>query len=404
MGLIPKLLSLVLLVGGLDMAVAIAGEPACEGPYKGRKPTPEELATVLRNHRAWLESDRKSDDERKANLCRADLEGAPLLHANLEGADLSGANLQGVYLILANLEGAHLFGANLREAVLFGANLRKAVLIAANLREADLRDADLQEAILHGANLQRAVYEPKLGTLPNFWTLTRPDNHLDKLVFHYAPAGLIALRNAFKEGGMRTQERQLTYAIEHTKQLQAWNPSWHNPKWKDNRLWLEKLAGKSESLFSYILFELPSGYGMAPGRALWSLFGFIPWFALFYWVALQRVQSHSGLWMLVPADRIAPGRGHEKLVRIRRHPAKTWRERLRGQSRLVRTSLYFSVLSAFHLGWRELNVGTWIARMQPREYTLRATGWVRTVSGLQSLLSVYLLALWVLTYFGRPFE
>jgi hypothetical protein len=35
---------------------------------------------------------------------------------------------------------------------------------------------------------------------------------------------------------------------------------------------------------------------------------------------------------------------------------------------------------------------------------LRATGWVRFVAGLQSLLSIYLLALWVLTYFGRPFE
>jgi hypothetical protein len=77
---------------------------------------------------------------------------------------------------------------------------------------------------------------------------------------------------------------------------------------------------------------------------------------------------------------------------------------LRGESRLVCTSLYFSLLSAFHLGWREFNVGTWITRMQPREYTLRATGWVRTVSGIQSLISVYLLALWVLTYFGRPFE
>jgi hypothetical protein len=44
------------------------------------------------------------------------------------------------------------------------------------------------------------------------------------------------------------------------------------------------------------------------------------------------------------------------------------------------------------------------ARVQSREYVLRATGWVRTVAGIQSLLSVYLLALWVLTYFGRPFE
>jgi hypothetical protein len=65
---------------------------------------------------------------------------------------------------------------------------------------------------------------------------------------------------------------------------------------------------------------------------------------------------------------------------------------------------YFSLLSAFNIGWRELNVGNWIARIQPREYTLRATGWARTVSGIQSLISVFLLALSVLTYFGRPFD
>ena len=90
-------------------------------------------------------------------------------------------------------------------------------------------------------------------------------------------------------------------------------------------------------------------------------------------------------------------------MRITRHPTKTWREFLRGEARLFCTSFYFSLLSAFSLGWRALNVGTWIARVQSREYVLRATGWVRTVSGIQSLLSVYLLALWVLTYFGRPF-
>jgi hypothetical protein len=82
------------------------------------------------------------------------------------------------------------------------------------------------------------------------------------------------------------------------------------------------------------------------------------------------------------------------------------RDRLRGLPPLkaIAYGLYFSLLSAFHIGWRDLNVGNWIARMQPREYTLRPSGWVRFVSGLQSLLSVYLLALSVLTYFGRPFE
>ena len=85
----------------------------------------------------------------------------------------------------------------------------------------------------------------------------------------------------------------------------------------------------------------------------------------------------------------------------------TWarfNERLWRIWRALRLALYFSLLSAFHLGWRELNVGTWISRLQKREYNLRATGWVRTVSGLQSLLSVYMLALWALTYFGRPFD
>jgi hypothetical protein len=71
--------------------------------------------------------------------------------------------------------------------------------------------------------------------------------------------------------------------------------------------------------------------------------------------------------------------------------------------RRIGRALQFSILSAFHIGWRDLNVGTWLARLQTREYTLRATGRVRTFAGVQSLLSVYLLAMWVLTYFGRPF-
>jgi hypothetical protein len=40
---------------------------------------------------------------------------------------------------------------------------------------------------------------------------------------------------------------------------------------------------------------------------------------------------------------------------------------------------------------------------QPREYTLRATGWAHGIR-YRSILSVYLPTLWVLAYFGRPFE
>ncbi len=67
-------------------------------------------------------------------------------------------------------------------------------------------------------------------------------------------------------------------------------------------------------------------------------------------------------------------------------------------------AFYFSLLSTFHIGWRDLNVGNWIVRIQPNDYIMKADGWVKSVSGIQSLLSIYLLALWVLTQFGRPFD
>jgi hypothetical protein len=76
--------------------------------------------------------------------------------------------------------------------------------------------------------------------------------------------------------------------------------------------------------------------------------------------------------------------------------------RIRGVSAIF-YAFYFSLLSSLHVGWRERNAGNWICRIQSQEYALRASGWVRTVAGIQSLVSVYLIAIWALTYFGRPF-
>jgi hypothetical protein len=339
-----------------------------------------------------------------------------LIQANLKWAKLEGANFQQAILIEANFDQADLTGAYLRQFVPIGIslqerdfwgvnspepNFQEANLAGAKLQGVDLGKANFGGASLFKANLDGAAFDSP--DLPNLRPLAGAVN-LEKITFHESPLALITLREAFKREGMREQERQITHAIERTRRLQAWDPSWDIPWARDGRPWPEKLRGKTESLFTYVLFELPSGYGLAPRRAVAGLLGLIPIFAFPYWIGVRNANSRSGIWMIVPADRIATGRGQEKVVRIRPHTARTWRQRLVSEYRMFRMSLYFSVLSAFHLGWREFNVGTWIARIQPREYTLRATGWVRTVSGIQSLLSVYLLALWVLTYFGRPFE
>jgi len=105
------------------------------------------------------------------------------------------------------------------------------------------------------------------------------------------------------------------------------------------------------------------------------------------------MQSSDGIWRVWVDTRVRADLGRDEPEKIQT-----------GWWSALGIGFYFSVLSAFNIGWRDLNVGSWIARIQRREYTLRATGWARMVSGFQSLISVYLLAMWALTYFGRPFE
>jgi hypothetical protein len=429
MSQISTILSAALLVEVLFMALPCLGgqglsaEP-CEGPYKDRQPTPEALTAVLSNHQAWIMDGREPYDGRRANLCQADLSDANLQKAllwgtNLQRARLRRANLQEVLLDGANLQEADLSDANLQRATLRGANLQRAQLGGANLQEADLSDANLQEALLMWANLAGVFFEPKPGSLPALWTLTSSRSKLEAMTFRHSPAALVELREAFRNAGLRTQERQIIYALAHSRRLQDWHPTWYYPGSRDERPRLEKLSGKGESLFKYVWFELPVGYGLVPQRALEILGLLILLFSIPYMIALHPFRSamhahgRAGIWAIWRADRVHQGEGTCYPSRVthtfifprlqERAAGRWWGAVLRGLC-VPLLGLYFSLLSAFSPGWRELDVGIWIARMQPREYTWRATGWVRTVSGVESPLSVYLLVLWVLTYFGRPFE
>ncbi len=246
------------------------------------------------------------------------------------------------------------------------------------LRKASLGEVHLKGANLWGAYLEGVLYEAKLGALPDIVSLKSAE-HLETMRFEESPHALEELRQAFKQAGMRQQEREITYAIKRSEQQNAW-----------------KDGNYIESLFNFIVFDLPVGYGLYPVRALWILAALILVFALFYgWAIKMPSQSHS-IYRLWPEGRIEVAENGAEVA----NDAKTEQLDARGW-RVVTYALYFSLLSAFHIGWRELNVGNWITRLQRHPYTLQATGWIRTVSGLQSLISVYLLAMWVLTYFGR---
>lgn len=353
----------------------------CDGKYKGIRPTEEELKKILEDHEKWVKTVYEPAKEAnplvlphevvpqdgRANLCEADLKGADLGKANLLGANLRHANLSGVNLWRANLSMADLTLANLS-----GADLKHANLSGSNLWRANFSGMDLRVA-----NLDSVMFELKPGALPLIPDIALAEN-LSLMQYKDSPHSLVELRDAFKKAGLRQQEREITYAIEHTRRQLRWK---------------EGILGKMESTFKLILFELTSDYGMSPGRPLGILLVFVIIFSLPYGIAL-KAKGRTGIWQDWQKDRVLKGEGQEGPVRL--SPG--------GLLRRIRLAFYFSLLSAFHVGWRELNVGQWIIRLQPHEYTLRGTGWTRTISGIQSLISVYLVALSVLTYFGRPFE
>jgi len=435
---IGRAVRIVMMAGLLSGASASADGP-CNGPHNHQSPgSPEAVAKLIEAHQAWMKNGQVKANQ--ANLCgiiltKLDLKGVDLRHALLRDADLTGINLKRAKLEDADLTGAVLIGANLQEADLTDATLDHADLSKANLRSAKLTgallmdavateaifsSADLRKAVLKGADLTGAyldtdlhsvVLELRPGRLPNVPSLALA-THLAQLKFAVSPHSLVELREAFRKSGMRREEREITYAIRHEERMRS------------NML---------EGFFNWALFEVPTGYGMAPGRALMLLGAILVVFAIPYTFMLRPTRKHdepcpvvkkegedkhemtcwpvsAGIWAVQMGDCVhkwdddKPVRLTTEFVFPRARPMEAPYGRAIHWLLACIAGLYFSALSSFQMGWKELNVGTWMTRLQPREYTIRPTGWVRTVSGIQSLISVYLLALWVLTYFGRPFE
>jgi uncharacterized protein YjbI with pentapeptide repeats len=433
----------------------------CQGRYKnGTMPRKADLELLLKAHLDWLSNyrgkqltDAQLFDGRKANFCNANLQppvplkGADLTSANLRGAsfqknDLSGTVLEGADLAQANmrmttLEGArlnhgigvdftrarlqqadlsngHFYHSDFTEAVLHKAkmadiHLENVKLNGAQLQNADLTSSRLESVDLTGSWLQGTDFSKSTLVSVNFANARMEKTNVSKAVIQrgsfdgtfFEPVGadtllildasglstikfqdprpIVQLRKNIKEAGLWNEERALTSAL---RKFELSNASR-----------VEQISQK------YLLGGLITDYGAYPWRSVKYLISFIPMFALFYSFAIglssKAAWRRSGIWAVWPEGSI-----------YKEDPARVGARFFHRKFliNIVFGSLFFSLVSAFHIGWRDLNVGTWITRLQPREYSLRATGWVRFVSGVQSLLSVYLLALWLLTYFSRPFE
>ncbi|MFZ0961627.1 MAG: pentapeptide repeat-containing protein [Terriglobia bacterium] len=291
-------------------------------------------------------------------------------------------DLKGAYLHEADLSGADVSYADLTGAVLERANLSHAILTGADLTRALLIDTDLDTSDVRGANLLGAIFEPRsvsrikgIASAANLEFVTYRDN----------PGPLTELRKQFQDAGYREQERKITYALNREE---------------------ARRGPFVERWFKRVAFDLTCKYGLTPGRPLRIVLFLWLFFSCVY-AGFMHQPGPSGIYFV--GSRLWRGKSNTQGVQIRPiaiGSAKGWRHPfpwLRREWRVLRAAMFFSLMSAFNISFRDINFGRWLRMLTTREYDLKAVGWARTVSGFQSLLSVYLIALWVLAYFGRPF-
>ena len=364
------------------LAIPAVGQQDSAWTWKdkdGVERTRPELDKILAEHEKYITSN--YTEGKLANLISAKLRGADLSGASLQGANLFAADLQEAKLAAADLQGALLSDADLQRANLRSAKLQGAILFAADLREAKLAAADLQGAILNFSELQGAVMNDVRG-LPDITGLAFAKG-LSTIVFR--PRNIprfVAWKKALQETGYTKASKELVAAIRRNNQPALWET---------------------------ILFDWTCEFGANPLRPLVVL--------LWLWVAGTAAYllglakgSGSGLYLLATGEKIPAGNRSNRVLRLR------WQMPRRGAGwkfpfrfaryagRALGTAALFSMMSAFNIGFREVNLGRWIRLMQPREFDIKARGWLRVVSGLQSLTSVYLLALAILSHFGTPFD
>jgi uncharacterized protein YjbI with pentapeptide repeats len=121
------------------------------------------------------------------------------------------------------------------------------------------------------AKFDSTAYDPMPNSIP-FIASFGSFEGLPDFYYVISPTGLTELRNAFKTAGLRKEERQITTAL-------------CRQQMRDGGRW--------EGQWKYLLFDLPSAFGMFPGRPLRILAGLCLILALPYASAILR-QSKSG--------------------------------------------------------------------------------------------------------------
>lgn len=327
------------------------------------------------------------------------------------GSDLTKASFTGAHLTRVVFDGTVLNNADFTDAFVQQTNfirttsLKNAVLGAKSLRgtlfaeQADLTDADFSNANLYGLRLES-------WKLPDPASLAKAHNleswASSSVSDQWSSIALYRLQQIFLDNGMQYKAKILNAALQNEEQNRLAHQCMSGD-WRDNDrgYFTDRIGACTLGILRLVSLKLPSDYGLHTWRPLFLLLMFLFLFAAIYF-AILLTRSPSGILVHPGSDEDgdsddgnAGGPGTEASAH-KDEDASTY-----GFFRKLRVAIVLSLRNAFNLSFGEVDVGRWIRLLSYRSYELRTTGMVRVLGGVQSLLSLYLFALWLLNFFGK---
>jgi len=297
-----------------------------------------------------------------SRLRTANLSFTILANANLSHSDLTASKMQYANLFSADLSSTTLVNTNISNAYLFKANLCRASIVDANLSSANLMYSNLSGTFLSKVDLKDVLFEPaSLPTVSNMVSM----RNLSRIRYRYNNIPMVQLKNSFNNAELLKQAKQVNTALHRVEAT-----------------WWETL-----------LFDYTCEWGSNAGRPLVIL--------LLLWLIFSGLY---GLLDIYQGNRREYMIANPKAIKKENEMQPDKWTRVKNGLAAYGIAWVFGLQRSLRIGFREISPNHWLSLLLPRDFKIYSEGWPRYVSGFQSLLSVYLIALSILSYFGRPFE
>lgn len=327
---------------------------------------------------------------------------------SIEKSSLQGCNFPiSAQLDEAIFRGSDLTGSTLIDASLKNVSFDELVLDSPQgrrhfrtiLSKVRFSGGDLTGATFAGTEMAGAIFEPE--KLPLASDISEAID-LQLMTYDHDPSALSSLRQRFRDEGFAQQDREIGYAINRRgrelsgEQCVLWQKGGH----ADYRSCLA-YAGST-------IADWTCQYGLNLWRPI--KIGFAAWlvFSFIFFIFMHH-PGPSGLYLAVANGLILEPDAIKEAPQVRSSPlgpALKDRQLLRWlteELRLVKIAAFFGLVNGFNIGFKDADIGRWLRLLPAREFEFRAVGWSRTLAGIQALLTLYLLTIWVLCFFGHPF-